>query len=129
MFMQSEDRAADALGAEKAEKAPSSRGYSDDPALAAEGERCPVVSASAKKFLAEAEDLPTALFDLADLFRTPVTNNIPWYEGGDKNKPIYHVGEFIDEVIACFERAGWSPPDPQQTDVTRVKGAEESEST
>lgn len=74
-------------------------------------------------------DLPTALFDLADLFRTPVTNNIPWYEGGDKNKPIYHVGEFIDEVIACFERAGWSPPDPQQTDVTRVKGAEESEST
>lgn len=57
-----------------------------------------------RKFLAESESLTEELFDLADYFRIPVTNNIPWYEGLDRSKPVYHVGDFIEAVLTAVFR-------------------------
>ncbi len=94
--------------------------YSEDEALRANGDpaaelprdRCPSVSEKAIEFLMEAEGLEEALFDLCDLFRVPVTNNTPWFEDGDINKPIYEVGEFIGIVKDLFRKFGWSPTNP-----------------
>lgn len=89
--------------------------YSEDPDLRADGdpsatdprERCPRVSQKAIDFLLEAESLQEALFDLSFLFRIPVTNNIPWFEDADIDKPVYEAGEFTDTVIKLFEHFGW----------------------
>lgn len=93
--------------------------YSEDPALAAQGhpeaedprDRCPAVSDEAKTFLLEAENLSEALFDLCDVFRIPVTNNIPWFEDSNPDRPIYHVGEFIETVQDIFAHFGVVHPD------------------
>lgn len=85
--------------------------YSEDPALAAKGETYPSVSSSAMEFLLESDVLREALFGLADLFRIPLTNNLPWYEDGDKNKPVYMVTDFIEVVEELFLHFGWTPPD------------------
>lgn len=92
--------------------------YSEDPATAAQGhpdaaevrDRVPKVSDEAKAFLMEAETLSEALFDACDVFRIPVTNNIPWFEDGDPDKPVYHVGEFIEVVMGLFEHFGFEHP-------------------
>lgn len=93
--------------------------YSEDPDLRADGDpqaeefrdRQPSVSDHAKKFILEAENVEEALFDLCSLFRIPVTNNTSWFEDGDINKPVYHVGEFVELVKDCFLHAGWTPPE------------------
>ncbi len=93
--------------------------YSDDPALAAQGhpdaeqlrDRCPRVSSGAKDFLFESETLSEALFEACSVFRIPVTNNVPWFEDGDPDKPVYHVGEFIETIRALFEHFGYVHPE------------------
>lgn len=55
----------------------------------------PMLSKEGKAAILNAESLDEALFDLANLFRVPVTNNIPWLENGE---PIYEVAEFMDLV-------------------------------
>ena len=92
--------------------------YSEDEALAASGnpnaenpkDRCPSVSPGAEKFILEGESVASSLFELADVFRIPVTNNIPWFEDGDIDRPIYHVGEFIEIVEKVFLHHGWKRP-------------------
>lgn len=113
--------------------------YSEDPATAANGhpdaaelrDRCPKVSDEARAFLLEAETLSEALFDACGVFRIPVTNNIPWFEDGDPDKPIYHVGEFIDTIMEVFAHFGVVHPDgirnpdnPDPDGVLAAQGAE-----
>lgn len=88
--------------------------YSQD-VFAAEGnpssshsrDKVPKISDKAERYLAESEDLREELFDIASLFRVPVTNNIPWFEDNDPNKPIFHVGDFMDMIEKAFRRHGW----------------------
>lgn len=92
--------------------------YSEDKALRAKGDpkakdprnRHPLVGDGARTYMAGSENLTEALFEITDLFRVPVTNNIPWFEDGDIDRPIYHVSEFIELVEEAFVRHGWTPP-------------------
>lgn len=91
--------------------------YSHDPDLRADGhptadsasDRGPRLSANAKAYIASAEDIDEALFAIADVFRVPLTNNIPRFEDDDPNLAIYHAGDFVEQVCEAFRRAGWRP--------------------
>lgn len=72
--------------------------------VTASGHKIPFITDKAKEYLAQSESLSSELFDVAGLFRTPVTNNTPWFDHGDPNQPIYEVGEFIRFVIDAMKR-------------------------
>lgn len=92
--------------------------YSKDYALRANGDpfakkprdRVPSLGDGALEFLMESETLEEALFATADLFRVPVTNNIPWFEDQNPDKPVYHVGDYIGVIRELFLHHGWTPP-------------------
>lgn len=91
-----------------------------DPGSAVPSERVPRIPPEAAKGFPGSESLIEALWFAAEVFRVPLTNNIPRFEQDDPDQPIYHVGDFIEVVRASFIQAGWRPPE-----VTLRHGLEE----
>lgn len=101
-----------------------------------EGPHRPRLSEEAMKYLLDAESFGEAVFDLADVFGVPVTNNfVTWLRpptdarraravaaGVDPElagDPVYESGEFTEALIAVLEKF-WGPrtigvPRPENT--------------
>lgn len=51
--------------------------------------------------IAEAETLREAMFEIAEKFEVPVSNNLPrWQEG----RFVRHVGDFLEDIYVAFDR-------------------------
>lgn len=79
-----------------------------DPNSSVPAERIPRVSDEAKDYIAKrAKDLDDELLELMDLFRIPLSNNVPFFEDNDPDKPVYHIVEYLEMIEYAFKRHGW----------------------
>lgn len=69
----------------------------------------PRITDEQRRQVADAETLTAALWELSEIYRVPLTNNVPFFDNGDPAAPVFHVGDWIQDLIDVFARF----PQPQ----------------
>jgi hypothetical protein len=69
----------------------------------------PRISDHQRDRVADADTLVEALWELAEIYRVPLTNNVPFLEDGDPDRPVFHIGNWIQDIIDVFARFPQTP--------------------